>query len=338
MSARLFATLLVASTASSVSACNGAKADEGLKRRDLPAVSESQFVPLPAREAPDPRKQAIGKRLFSDVRLSGDEKVSCTTCHLREHWYADGRPKAALVGNRKQGTMNVPTLLNVAYNYRYNWDGKFLSLEAQLDALIAKDSAMNATWPVIEARLREDAEYEAAFRAVYPDGVTSKTIADALLTYVRSLTTPGSKFDRHLAGETNALNEQEKYGLKLFRDYGCSSCHQGRNVGGNLLQQFGVIEDYFQSPRVKARGGEKDADQGHFNVTNDEKDRHFFRVPSLRNVGHTPPYFHDGSADRLEDAVATMAVYQLGRQLTDSENAAIVAFLHTLSVDQDSLP
>lgn len=333
---RSFALVVLASATLSVSACRAPASDGVRERRELPAVSESQLESLPPRATPDPRKHAIGKRLFSDVRLSGDEKVSCVTCHLREFGYTDGRAKAPKMANRDAGTVNVPSLLNVAYDYRYNWSGQYLTLEDQLDELIKRRGAMNTTWAVVVPRIAQDGDYQATFREVYPEGITRTTIADALLTYVRSLTTQGSRFDRYQKGDLAALSEKEKEGLRYFKDYGCSSCHQGRNIGGNLLQRFGVVEDYFQSAKVRDRGGIQDPDFGLFNATKDEKDRFVFRVPSLRDVARTPPYFHDGSAETLEAAVATMAYYQLGRQLSDHELSAIVAFLHTLTGEEPS--
>jgi cytochrome c peroxidase len=168
--------------------------------------------------------------------------------------------------------------------------------------------------------------YVLAFSELYVDGIQSHTIKDAIATFERSLYTPTARFDRLLRGDSNALTDEEKQGYRIFKEYGCINCHQGVGVGGNMFETFGVMGDYFAD-----RGNVTKADLGRFNVTGDAWDRHVFKVPSLRNVALIPPYSHDGSAKRLEDAVVIMARYQLGRKLSHEETDLIVKFLRTLT-------
>lgn len=319
----LLASLL---TTASAPACRSRAEPAPRASRESAAASDADFVPLPEREPIDPRKVALGRRLFDDVRLSGDGTVACVSCHRREQGFSNGVPRAALP-TREPGEVNVPTLLNVRYNFRFNWDGRYETLESQLDAIIVKSSVMRSSWPSIVARLRLDPDVVRDVRAAYGDSdVSRETLTDALVAYVRSLTTPRAPFDRWLAGDTTALGDEAHAGYLLFKRYGCSSCHQGRNIGGNLLQRFGIMNDYFAD-----RGNPAPADRGHARVTEDPEDEHVFRVPSLRNVELTPPYFHDGTAATLDDAVRVMGRYQLGRELDDVERRRLVAFLRTLT-------
>ncbi len=185
---------------------------------------------------------------------------------------------------------------------------------------------MDSNWIDITNKLKLSPEYQAAFAELYAQGIQSATIKDAIATFERSLSTPNSRFDRFLQGDVQILSEQEKEGYRLFKSYGCASCHQGVGIGGNMFQRFGVMGDYFAD-----RGKPTKADLGRFNVTGNEADRHLFKVPGLRNVALTAPYFHDGSTRSLEEAVMVMAKYQLGRQLSSEELHRIVSFLKTLS-------
>jgi cytochrome c peroxidase len=185
---------------------------------------------------------------------------------------------------------------------------------------------MNTTWEQLLAKLRSDQDYVRAFTALYGSGPERTHVLDALASFQRSLVTPDARFDRYLDGQSDALTAEEKQGYELFKSYGCISCHQGRNVGGNLLQRFGVFYDPFAQ-----RANISDADLGRYGVTGSDSDRHVFRVPSLRNVAVTPPYFHDGSAASLTDAVDIMARAQLGRDLPGKDIDLIVKFLGTLT-------
>jgi cytochrome c peroxidase len=223
---------------------------------------------------------------------------------------------------------NTPTVFNVAFNFSYHWDGAVPTLEAQAERVLLNPAVMHTTWPEVLGKLRADPNYTAPFKAAYPDGLTPANILDALATYERSLITPNARLDQYLRGQEQALSAEEQHGYQLFKAYGCVACHQGLNIGGNLFQKFGIFPD-----RVgPVRPGVAD-DPGRFRVTGLPRDRGVFRVPSLRNVVLTAPYFHDGRARTLEDAVETMARVQLGRTLTSAEISLIVQFLHTLTGD-----
>jgi cytochrome c peroxidase len=193
-------------------------------------------------------------------------------------------------------------------------------------------AAMAGTWDEATLRLIDDAAIRDAFDRLYSDGLTPFSLREVVALYSLSLITPNSRFDRYLRGEL-ALSSDEQQGYDLFRDYGCISCHQGINVGGNMLQKFGVMRDYFAG-----RSDLTPADQGLFAKTGREEDRYVFRVPSLRNVALTAPYFHDGSRATLEDAVTTMASYQLGRELSAEQAGQIAAFLRTLTGELEGRP
>lgn len=279
----------------------------------LPAAPE---VPLP--------KLELGRRLFHDTALSGDGTVACVTCHSFEHGGAE--PRRTSTGIRGQvGPINSPTVLNAALAIRQFWDGRAADLAEQAAGPVANPIEMGATWEDVVARLGADASYVEAFRAAGYDGVSQANVTDAIAAFESTLITPGP-FDRFLGGDLTAMNEQQQRGYMTFREVGCIACHTGPALGGQSFQKMGAVQDYFA-----LRGGElTEADQGRFNFTHEEGDRHFFKVPTLRNVAQTAPYFHDGSQAELSGAVRIMGQVQLGRQLTDAQVADIVAFLGAL--------
>ena len=205
------------------------------------------------------------------------------------------------------------------------WDGRAASLEEQAAGPVHNPLEMGSNWPEVIAKLSKDDRYRQEFNRIYKAGISGETIVDAIATYERTLLTLNSPFDRYLRGDKEALNSLEHAGLRLFLDYGCASCHQGAALGGNMFQQFGVMDNYFEN-RAPSK-----ADLGRFNVTGLVSDKHVFKVPSLRNVGVTPPYFHDGSVESLEEAVVVMGRYQLGREITGDDVKALAAFLRTLT-------
>jgi cytochrome c peroxidase len=222
--------------------------------------------------------------------------------------------------------LNIPTVFNTTLNFRQHWRGNFRMLEEQAEAVLITLNVMNTSWQELLAKLRADPDYTQAFATLYPAGLQPAQVLDAIASFERSLLTPNARFDRYLRGQPEAITEEEKRGYQLFKAYGCVACHQGVNVGGNLFQKFGIFENY-----LAERGNATEADLGRFTITHDERDRYVFRVPSLRNVAVTAPYFHDGSVPTLEKAVGIMARAQLGRTLTAEEIGLIVKFLHTLT-------
>jgi cytochrome c peroxidase len=281
-------------------------------------------LPLPAAPQLQPERVALGELLFHDRRLSANQTLACVSCHDFKRGGADGLRVSIGIGGA-QGNINAPSVFNSSLSMAQFWDGRALSLEEQAAGPIHNPLEMGSNWGQVLERLGQDAELNKAFRRAYIDGLTANNVANALATFERSLLTPNSRFDRYLKGEKDVLSAQELDGYRRFRNLGCTSCHQGVLVGGNMYQKFGVLRDYFAGrPTTKA-------DLGRYNVTRDEEDRHVFKVPSLRNVARTAPYFHDGSATTLEQAVSVMGRYQLGRELSSEDVAAIVAFLNTLT-------
>lgn len=280
--------------------------------------------PLPELPPLRPERVALGARLFADTRLSADYSVACISCHRFDLGGADGLPVSVGILGR-EGGINAPSVFNSSLNFVQFWDGRALTLQEQAAGPIHNPLEMGASWSLVIERLGADETMREAFRLAYPDGLTAANIADAIASFEQSLLTPDSPFDRYLRGDEAALDELARTGYQRFRDFGCISCHQGVLLGGNMFQKFGVLGDYF------ADRTPTEADLGRYNVTGREEDRHVFKVPGLRNVALTAPYFHDGSAPTLEMAVAIMGRYQLGRDLAAEDVKAIVAFLNSLT-------
>jgi cytochrome c peroxidase len=269
-------------------------------------------------------QSTLGERLFRDPRLSEGEKFSCSSCHDLEAAGADSYARRSGLDGRPL-RRNSPTVFNAALNPTLGWVGGFTSLRAQAAASMTDPGVMGANWPEVLAKLSADPEYQRRFHAAYGSGPTQENVVAALAAFEQTLLTPDSRFDRYLAGDKTALSGSEVAGYELFNRIGCASCHQGRNVGGNLFQQFGL----FRNPEWLARGGSDDP--GRMAVTGRPSDRHVFRVPSLRNVAVTAPYFHNGGATTLPEAIGTMARSQLGRSLEPSDVELITQFLATLT-------
>lgn len=280
--------------------------------------------PLPELPPLRPERVALGARLFADTRLSADYSLACASCHRFDLGGADGQPVSVGILGR-EGGINAPTVFNSGLSFVQFWDGRALTLQEQAAGPIHNPLEMGASWSLVIERLGADETMREAFRLAYPDGLTAANIADAIASFEQSLLTLDSPFDRYLRGDEEALDELARAGYQRFRDFGCVSCHQGVLLGGNMFQKFGVLGDYFADRPLTA------ADLGRYNVTGREEDRHVFKVPGLRNVALTAPYFHDGSAPTLEVAVAIMGRYQLGRDLAVEDVKAIVAFLNSLT-------
>lgn len=291
-----------------------------------PPATELPITPIPDTLVLDARKVDLGRRLFHDKRLSRDDSIACASCHDLKLAGIDGKTVAVGVANQR-GTVNSPTVLNSTFNFRQFWDGRAATLEEQAEGPVHNPIEMASNWKMVIGKLSRDAHYPEAFKAIWPDGIQAAHIQSAIAEFERSLITPDSPFDRYLKGDALALAADARKGWDLFRNLGCIACHQGVNVGGNMYATLGVLGDYFADrgrPKVRT-------DLGRFNVTGREEDRHVFKVPTLRNVARTAPYFHDGSIDTLEKAVDTMARYQLGRDLDAADRKALVAFLHALN-------
>jgi cytochrome c peroxidase len=297
-----------------------------------PAASREPIKPIPPVAGLDADKVSLGRSLFHEPRLSHDNTVSCASCHDLGKGGADGRTHA-LGFNQAQGAINTPSVFNSGLNFKQFWDGRAATLEEQIDGPVQNAAEMGSTWIEVVGKLRAAPEYVAAFAKLYPDGIAPRNIKDAIAQFERSLITPNSRFDKYLRGDRDAITAEECEGYRKFKSYGCASCHQGVNVGGNMFETLGAMADYFGD-----RGNVTKADYGRFNVTGREEDRFVFKVPSLRNVARTAPYFHDGSPSSLEDAVRVMGSYQLGQELSASDVEQIVKFLGTLTGEYGGQP
>jgi cytochrome c peroxidase len=277
---------------------------------DLPTTStvaadQEPITPIPQAPAAAPWKLALGERLFGDRRLSHDGTLACSSCHDLHTNGANRRRKVARDGSTLP--FNIPTVFNSALSFRLNWEGNFRTLEAQAQSSLENPANMATSVDEVLAKLNADPQVVRQFSEAYGGKPDKTSLLDAIATYERSLLTPGSRFDRWLGGDTAALTAEEQTGYGLFKSLGCVSCHQGVNIGGNLYQRHGIFRP-LASPRPE-----------------------ILRVPSLRNVMTTAPYFHDGSAPTIEDAVRKMAAAQLDRTLSDQQVVEIVAFLNTLT-------
>lgn len=275
----------------------------------------------------DEAKAALGFALFHDTRLSIDNTVSCASCHelstagVDNHQYSHGV-------DDQLGGVNAPTVYNAVYNFVQFWDGRAKTLADQAAGPPLNPVEMaSVSFDDIIAKLNEDKEFVKAFNAVYPDGLTQNNITDAIQEFEYTLLTPNSRFDKWLLGQDDAINADELEGYELFKEYDCATCHNGPIAGGLSYELMGHRNEYFAE-----RGLEMTVeDNGRFKETQLERDRHRFKVPGLRNVEHTWPYYHDGTRITLEDAVRDMGYYQSDVELTDAEVAKITAFLKTLT-------
>ena len=297
--------------------------DDGLAgdRANEPVRPIDQYIEV------DEAKAALGYALYHDTRLSVDNTVSCATCHAIEtagvdnHQYSDG------VGGQ-MGGVNAPTVYNAVYNFVQFWDGRARTLADQAAGPPLNPVEMaSPSFDHIIAKLEKDKPFVKAFKKVYPDGLTQDNITDAIEEYERTLITPNSRFDKWLRGDDSAITSDELDGYELFKTYDCATCHVGQNLGGQSYELMGLRKHYFED-----RGMElTNEDNGRYKETQQERDRHRFKVPGLRNVEHTWPYYHDGTRHTLEEAVRDMAIYQSGVELTDVEVAQITSFLKTLT-------
>ena len=269
-------------------------------------AGQEPITPIPAAVVQDPRRLALGEKLFNDPRLSRNNTRSCSTCHDVGTNGASANARDVTPEGQPL-PLNTPTLFNSSLSFRLNWEGKFRVLEEHAERVLRNPAIMASSADEVVSKLRSDPETVRQFREAYGREPDVAALLDAIATYERSLVTPGSRFDRWLAGESAAITPEELSGYQLFKSFGCITCHQGVNVGGNLFQRQGIFQPLgSREPAV-------------------------VRVPSLRNVATTPPYFHDGSAATLPEAVRAMGIAQLDRVLTDQQIAAIVAFLNTLT-------
>lgn len=272
----------------------------------VPNGADEPITPIPAPPALDPLKIKLGERLFNDTRLSHDDSRSCLSCHdVGTNGASTKRRDIGL--DAEELPFNTLTVFNATLNFRFGWEGKSRTIESDIKVSLESPRVMGSSLAEIATKLDNDAGMRTNFAAAYGGRPDADNIIDAIASFERTLVTPGSKFDQWLAGDGAALSDEELDGYRLFKSLGCVSCHQGVNVGGNLFQRHGIFHP-LASP-----------------------DPPILRVPSLRNVATTPPYFHDGSAPTLDDAVRKMALAQLNAKLTDPQVKALVAYLNSLT-------
>lgn len=275
----------------------------------------------------DAAKVELGRILYHDTRLSIDNTVSCASCHALNTAGMDNKQYSEGVYGQFGG-VNAPTVFNALYNFVQFWDGRAATLELQAAGPPLNPVEMGyESFDQIVAKLAKDKALTKKFKAVYPDGWSEKNITDAIAEFERTLITPNSAFDNYLRGDATAITEEQKQGYELFVKYNCATCHVGPNLGGESYELMGQYADYFAD-----RGTELTVeDNGRNKETALERDRHRFKVPGLRNVALTAPYFHDGTELELKEAVCKMGTYQVGVELTDEDEEKIVAFLESLT-------
>ena len=277
------------------------------------ALSKSPSPPFPSLDRSTPRRSGLASVCSADPRLSRDNSRSCASCHDLS---TNGASKESH-DNGFDGSslpLNTPTVFNAALSFRLGWEGKIRTIELDVQASLQNPQIMGADLAEIAEKLDADSGLRREFMAAYGRRPDAQNVIDALASFQRTLITPGSRFDRWLAGDAGALSAEEQDGYRLFKSLGCVSCHQGVNIGGNLFQRHGIFHP-LASPKPE-----------------------ILRVPSLRNVATTPPYFHDGSTATLDEAVRKMGMAQLNSTLTDQQVSALVAYLRTLTGKYRGVP
>ena len=276
------------------------------------------ITPIPENLPFNKQKAKLGEMLFFDTILSSDKTISCASCHNPSEGWADRRPVSIGVGGKK-GIIQSPTVLNSRFNFKEMWDGSCPDLKFQMIFPIHNPVEMNMTDKLIEKRLNASKMYKRLFKKVYQKNyITYDMVADAIVEFEKALYTPDSKFDLYLKGKAK-LTKEEKKGYMLFKSYGCVICHNGINIGGNSFQKMGVIHHF------------KNCIGDRYSITHNIEDKCVYKVPTLRNIALTSPYFHNASAKTLFEAVKKMGYYNLGFEIPDEDAKAIVAFLKTLT-------
>ncbi len=290
------------------------------------------FVFLFAQEPIDPiplkikninkEKAILGKILFFDPILSKDKKIACVSCHKPQCGGADCVQYSIGVFERIDKPMNSPTVYNAVYNCWQFWNGRAKDLKEQAMMASHDPEEMDMDKKTLEKRLNSIPKYKSLFKRVYnKDYITDDMVYDAIEEFEKTLITPNCRFDQYLRGDKNALSEKEKRGYFLFKSYGCITCHNGINIGGNSFQKLGVFIKDIKIPRGLDR----------YEVTKRKEDKYVYKVPTLRNIALTAPYFHNGSVKSLKKAIYLMGKYNLGIDIPKDDINYIEAFLKTLT-------
>ena len=321
-----------------VLACTTIAVATALYRYDNILAGEPVEV-IPDYVETNPAKVALGKKMFNDTRISLDNTISCATCHVLENGGADHADERVSEGiNGLQGTVNSPTVFNAVFNIDQFWNGRAHTLAEQAAAPPINPVEMgDQTWEQIIERLCQDASLVAEFKAIYPEeGLTEATVTDAIEEFEKTLITPNDKLDRYLKGDKNAMSAEELAGYQAFKANDCATCHYGKTLGGQSFELMSKYGDYF-ADRKQSRPdiAYNDDDNGLYSFTGKAEDMHKFKVPNLRNISKTAPYYHDGTIESLEEAVRLMFHYELGKTATDEQVASITTFLKALDGESE---
>jgi len=281
--------------------------------------AQTPITPIPENAIYSSLKAELGKKLFLEASLSKDGTVSCSSCHSLSTSGADSK-KYSVGVDGKEISLNTPTVLNAALNFSYFFNGKAKTLKEQIALSISNHNEMDTTLDEVITKLEKSA-YKTEFDAIYSDGLTQENFVDALSEFEKALITPNSKFDRYLRGDSSALNKQERLGYEKFQSMGCINCHNGVNLGGNMYQKMGIFIPYKQDKVLNGR----------VDITERDRDKFVYKVPTLRNIELTAPYMHDGQVKTLKEAIKSMREHQFGVTSNSKSIAQIEAFLKTLT-------
>lgn len=284
------------------------------------SYADGVITPIPLHENINIEKAKLGKKLFFDTMLSRDNSTACASCHDVHDGGADN--KIVSEGfNGMKGNIQAPTVLNARYNFKQFWNGRANDLLEQADGPMRNPAEHNMDPEEVEKRVNLSEKYKKAFEKIYGVSyVKYALVLDAIVEFENALTTPNSKFDKFLRGEEKLTKEQQE-GYTLFKQYGCITCHNGINIGGNSFQKMGTFIEYNSTVKFPDRS----------EISHNKEDVNVFKVPTLRNISLTAPYFHDGSAKTLKEALLAMSKHNLGIELSHEESDKIILFLETLS-------
>ncbi len=282
-------------------------------------VADVSFSPIPIEQITQKKKYAVGKWLYFDTNLSKDKTVSCATCHDFSLGGSDNLKTSKGIEGL-QGKLNAPTIFNAKYNIAQDWIGEVGTIKERAKLAFLNKIEMAGDFTKLIEYITKHPKLSKAFLEVYSK-ISQESILDALSYYTMNLTTPNARFDKYINGDVTALSKEELQGYRLFKEYGCASCHNGINLGGNMYQKFGIFNE---------ENLLRDDNLGRYQLTSQEYDRYVFKVPSLRNISRTAPYSHNGSIKSLRDMIAIMGEFQLGIKFSTSEIEKIERFLKTL--------
>lgn len=295
----------------------------------IASVAQQQSEPIlpiiPDPTEQNPLKINLGKDLYRDPLFSLTHADSCNSCHNINRGGIDNLTRYIGIYN-KMGSLNTPTIFNTHLNFRQFWNGRAKDLDAVIEDHLQDPTIFKNNWQTVLKRIEGSPQLMNEFNQAYGKKPGKAEVKDALINYIETLTTPRSRFDLYLQGDTKALSPRAIKGYNLFKSYGCITCHQGPNIGGNLYQRLGVYKDYYKDKKNIQK-----ADYGLFLLTGVESDRYVFKVPSLRNITTTGPYLHDGSAKTLREVIQIMGVYQVGQVIPPYDVTLIMEFMESLT-------